>query len=88
MGEHGLTAGRFYAIYSPKAAVPIEDDNLRARFESKRDADLEQIHTRMREVEMNRWMSGTKNTAKRISPKGPKLIEKLWPVRIATIAAR
>ncbi len=54
MGEHGLTAGRFYAIYSPKAAVPIEDDNLRARYESKRDADLEEIHTRMGEVEIER----------------------------------
>jgi len=54
MGERGLTAGRFYTIYNPDAAVPIEDDKLRERFERKRDADMEEIHGRMREVEIER----------------------------------
>jgi hypothetical protein len=54
LAQKGLTAGRFYRIYNPAAAVPIADDNLRARFEAKRDADLADIHSRMYEVEVER----------------------------------
>jgi GTPase SAR1 family protein len=54
LGERGLTAGRFFTIYNPDAAVPIDDDNLRQRFERKRDADLQEIHGRMKEVEIER----------------------------------
>jgi hypothetical protein len=54
LAQKGLTAGRFYRIYNPAAAVPIEDDNLRTRFEAKRDADLAEIHARMYEVEVER----------------------------------
>ena len=54
LAQKGLTAGRFYRIYNPDAAVPIEDDNLRRRFESKRDTDLADIHARMRQVEIDR----------------------------------
>jgi GTPase Era involved in 16S rRNA processing len=54
LAQKGLTAGRFYRIYNPAAAVPIADDNLRARFEAKRDADLADIHARMYEVEVER----------------------------------
>ncbi len=54
LGERGLTAGRFFAIYNPDAAVPIEDEALRNRYEMKRDADLNEIHGRMEEVEIER----------------------------------
>jgi hypothetical protein len=54
LAQKGLTAGRFYGIYNPHAAVPIEDANLRRRFESKRDHDLAEIHRRMHEVEVER----------------------------------
>jgi GTPase SAR1 family protein len=54
LGERGLTAGRFYAIYNPDAAVPIEDEALRNRYETKRDIDLDEIHSRMEEVEIER----------------------------------
>ncbi len=54
LGERGLTAGRFYAIYNPDAAIPIEDEALRNRYETKRDADLSEIHSRMEEVEIER----------------------------------
>jgi hypothetical protein len=54
LGERGLTAGRFYTIYSPDAAVPIDNNALRQRFESKRDADLGEIHSRMEQVEVER----------------------------------
>ena len=54
LGERGLTAGRFYTIYSPVAAVPIADEARRRRFESKRDADLSEIHQRIHQVEVER----------------------------------
>ncbi len=54
LGERGLTAGRFYTVYNPDAAVPIDNESLRRRFESKRDADLAEIHGRMRQVEIER----------------------------------
>jgi hypothetical protein len=54
LAERGLTAGRFYSIYNADAAVPIEDPNRRARFETKRDADLAEIHGRMQQVEIER----------------------------------
>lgn len=54
MGDRGLTAGRFYTIYNPESAVPIDDENLRQRFERKRDADLNEIHSRIQEVEIER----------------------------------
>jgi ribosome biogenesis GTPase A len=54
LGEEGLTAGRFYAIYNPDAAVPIEDEAKRQRFERKRDADLSEIHGRINQVTVER----------------------------------
>ena len=54
LAQKGLTAGRFYTIYNPDAAVPIEDENLRRRFESKRDADLDEIYGRIQAVEVER----------------------------------
>ncbi|MDZ7751049.1 MAG: dynamin family protein [Gammaproteobacteria bacterium] len=54
LSQHGLTAGYFYRIYNPNAATPIEDDARRARFESKRDTDLNEIETRIKRVEVER----------------------------------
>ena len=54
LGERGLTAGRFFAIYNDEAANPIPDEALRRRFESKRDIDLADIHERMAQVEIER----------------------------------
>ncbi len=54
LGERGLTAGRFYTIYNPEVSIPIDDEKLRERFERKRDADLNEIHGRMEEVEIER----------------------------------
>jgi hypothetical protein len=54
LGERGLTAGRFYTTYSPVAGVPIADDARRRRFETKRDADLSEIHQRIHQVEVER----------------------------------
>ena len=54
IAQEGLTAGRFYCIYNPEAAVVIEDEALRQRFESKRDHDLEEIHLRIQRVGVER----------------------------------
>ena len=54
LAQKGLTAGRFYCIYSPGAAIAIEDEGVRARFEQKRDVDLAEIHGRIRQVEVDR----------------------------------
>ncbi|MCY4439476.1 MAG: dynamin family protein [Deltaproteobacteria bacterium] len=54
LAQKGLTAGRFYCIYSPGAAITIEDEALRTRYEQKRDVDLAEIHGRMRQVEVDR----------------------------------
>lgn len=54
LGERGLTAGRFFTIYNKEAANPIPDEALRKRFEGKRDEDLDEIHGRMQQVEIER----------------------------------
>ena len=54
LAQKGLTAGRFYAIYNEEVAVPIDDDTVRKRFESKRDADLAEIYERIHQVEVER----------------------------------
>jgi hypothetical protein len=54
LSQEGLTAGRFYTIYNPEAAVPIEDPALRKRYESKRDNDLQDIHARIQRVSVER----------------------------------
>jgi GTPase Era involved in 16S rRNA processing len=54
LAQEGLTAGRFYCIYNAEAAVPIEDEALRKRYEHKRDHDLAEIHQRIQTVGVER----------------------------------
>ncbi len=54
LAQKGLTAGRFFTIYNEKAAVQIDDETRKARFQSKRDADMADITARMAEVEVER----------------------------------
>jgi hypothetical protein len=54
LAQYGLTAGRFYRIYARDAAVPLEDEQVRQRFERKRDEDLGDIESRIRQVEVER----------------------------------
>jgi GTPase SAR1 family protein len=54
LAQKGLTAGRFYTIYNEKAAVQIDDEARKARFQSKRDTDMADITARMAEVEVER----------------------------------
>lgn len=54
LSQKGLTAGRFYTIYNKDVSLPIDDEGLRQRFESKRDADMAEIEDRIRQVEVER----------------------------------
>ena len=54
LAQAGLTAGRFYSIYNPDAAMPIDDPKLRHRFEAKREEDITEIYERIHQVEIER----------------------------------
>ena len=54
LAQQGLTAGRFYRIYDPAAAAPIENEHLKQRFEAKRDEDMSEIERRIEELEVER----------------------------------
>ncbi|MBT7308243.1 MAG: dynamin family protein [Gammaproteobacteria bacterium] len=54
LSQQGLTTGRFYRIYNPDAAFPIEDEALRDRFERKRVEDMGEIQGRIEQLEIER----------------------------------
>lgn len=54
LAQVGLLAGRFYRIYDPKAANPINDLQVKERFEKKREEDMADISARMQQIEVER----------------------------------
>ncbi len=54
LAQYGLTAGSSYAIYNQDDAIPFEDEDVRARFESKREADFVAINNRIEQVGVER----------------------------------
>ncbi len=54
LAQAGLLAGRFYRIYDEGAAIPINDPQIRERFEKKREEDLADINARMQQIEIER----------------------------------
>lgn len=54
LAQSGLTAGRFYRIYSEAVSHPIADDNTRERFKTKRDEDLNDIKARINQLDVER----------------------------------
>jgi len=80
LGERGLTAGRFFTIYNPEVAIPIEDEALRERFERKRDADMEDIHNRMKQIGIERAyriIAALENIARDIETRAIPLLNEL-----------
>jgi GTPase SAR1 family protein len=80
LGERGLSAGRFYTIYNPDVANTIEDSALRERFERKRDADLNDIHGRMKQIGVERAyriIAALENTARDIETRAIPLLNEL-----------
>ncbi len=54
LAREGLTAGRFYCIYSPDVTLQTSNEALRRRFEWKRDQDLDEILSRIQQVSVER----------------------------------
>jgi hypothetical protein len=54
LAQYGLTAGSSYAIYNKESAIPFEKEDVRARFEGKRDADSRAIARRIEQVGVER----------------------------------
>ncbi|NNL78577.1 MAG: dynamin family protein, partial [Desulfobacterales bacterium] len=54
LAQYGLTAGPSYAIYNQEAAIPFENQEVRQRFESKREADIGAIYSRIDQVGVER----------------------------------
>lgn len=54
MAQSGLTAGRFYRIYSEQAAAPIADSQVHERLRAKRDEDLADIKSRFQQMDVDR----------------------------------
>ncbi|CAK0739224.1 Dynamin family protein [Gammaproteobacteria bacterium] len=54
LASKGLTAGRFYRTYSRTSSIPIENPNVRARYEAKRDMELAEIDRRIHQVSVER----------------------------------
>lgn len=54
LAQYGLTAGSSYAIYNEKAAIPFENEEVRARYENKRAADSRAIYNRIEQVGVER----------------------------------
>lgn len=54
MAQSGLTAGRFYRIYSEQAAAPMADEQIRERMRTKRDEDLGDIKSRIQQLDVDR----------------------------------
>lgn len=78
LGDRGLTAGRFFTIYSRESAVPIENEELRRRYENKCQTDLSEIHARMHEVEIERAyriVGALEKTAREIKEKAVPALE-------------
>ncbi|UCD78494.1 MAG: dynamin family protein [Desulfobacterales bacterium] len=54
LAQYGLTAGSSYAIYNEDAAIPFDNEEVRARFESKRESDFTAINSRIEQVGVER----------------------------------
>jgi len=54
LAQYGLTAGTSYTIYNQDAAIPFENEDVQARFESKRKADSSAIYNRIEQVGVER----------------------------------
>ncbi|MEA2093148.1 MAG: dynamin family protein [Pseudomonadota bacterium] len=78
MAQEGLTAGRFYSIYDPDVAVPIEDEARRARYERKRDHDLAEINERIQRVDVERAYRITGSLEQMAHTIEEKVVPRLW----------
>jgi len=89
IAEKGLTAGKFYTIFNPEQARPIEDEKVRERLEAKSNTDMADIYARIAQVKVERFyriIADLERTAHQIEDElVPRLIElkKKWRKGIA-----
>ena len=89
IAEKGLTAGKFYTIFNPEQARPIEDEKVRERLEAKSNTDMADIYARIAQVKVERFyriIANLERTAHQIEDElVPRLIElkKKWRKGIA-----
>ena len=88
LSQKGLTAGRFYTIYNKDVAPAIENESARKRFAAKRDADMNDIESRIEQVEAERAyriVGSMEKEAYRIRDKvvpGVERLKRLWRTRV------
>ena len=93
LASSGLTAGRFFTIYNPDAAVEITDPQLRARLQRQCSKNLGEIHRRINEVELGRAyriVAQLENTASRLEKHAvPRLTQAVadWRSKVLTRTA-
>jgi len=91
LAEAGLTARHFYRIYNPDAVTEIEDENVQENLEKKCQIDMQEIHKRMDDIEVERayrLIAMIEDTAKDIEHKLiPQLQDlfKSWKKRVLVI---
>jgi GTPase SAR1 family protein len=52
--QNGISSGSFYVLFNDRLAVPVEDENIWARYVSKRDADYKKITERIESISVER----------------------------------
>ncbi len=87
LAHAGLTTGRFYRIYNPNVAMPIDDPKIRERFERKCGVDMTDIQNRMEQVSIERAYritgmleTTTREIEDKVLPKLRELIQR-WKTR-------
>lgn len=89
IAEKGLTAGKFYTIFNPEKARPIEDPKIRERLEAKSNTDLAAIYSRISQVKVERFyriVANLERTAHQMEDElVPRLIalKKQWRISVA-----
>ncbi len=94
LAERGLNVTHFYTIFSPEVELNAEDDYIKKRLEARRDRDLNEIHQRMRHVEVKRAyriLNTLELTTKEMMDRSIPLLEKAlrgwrnWTLRLDTL---
>ncbi len=94
LAERGLNVTHFYTIFSPEVEINCDNEYVKKRLEARRDRDLEEIHRRMRQVEVKRAyrvLSTLDTTTKELKDQAiPELVKALtgwrnWTLRLDTL---
>ncbi|BCX81906.1 hypothetical protein MIT9_P1488 [Methylomarinovum caldicuralii] len=94
LAERGLNVTHFYTIFSPEVEINCDNEYVKQRLIARRDRDLEEIHRRIKQVEVKRAyrvLSTLDQTAKELKDQAiPELVKALtgwrnWTLRLDTL---